>query len=65
MASPGASRSRIIGYPVPVTDRGPGELLAMLSRTTDFSVGCDFEHKERCHRSVLRQLLVEYGARVE
>ena len=41
------------------------ELLAALSRTADFSVGCYCEHEERCHRSVLRQLLVEHGATVE
>jgi uncharacterized protein YeaO (DUF488 family) len=41
------------------------ELLAALSRTTDFSVGCYCEHEDRCHRSILRQLLVENGARVE
>ena len=41
------------------------ELLAVLSRTTDFSVGCYCEHEDRCHRSILRQLLVERGAKVE
>lgn len=39
-------------------------LLAALSRTTDFSVGCYCENENRCHRSVLRQLLIENGARV-
>jgi uncharacterized protein YeaO (DUF488 family) len=38
------------------------ELLAMLSRQTNFSVGCYCEDEERCHRSVLRVLLVEKGA---
>lgn len=41
------------------------ELLAALSRTAAFSVGCYCEHEERCHRSVLRSLLLEKGARVE
>jgi uncharacterized protein YeaO (DUF488 family) len=41
------------------------ELLAALSHTTDFAVGCYCEREDRCHRSVLRQLLVENGARVE
>jgi uncharacterized protein YeaO (DUF488 family) len=41
------------------------ELLAALSHTTDFSVGCYCEDEDRCHRSILRQLLVEKGARVE
>jgi uncharacterized protein YeaO (DUF488 family) len=41
------------------------ELLAALSHTADFSVGCYCEHEDRCHRSILKQLLVENGARVE
>jgi uncharacterized protein YeaO (DUF488 family) len=40
------------------------ELLAALSHTADFSVGCYCEREERCHRSILKQLLVEHGARV-
>lgn len=38
-------------------------LLAALSRRTDFSVGCYCESEEHCHRSVLRLLLQEAGAR--
>ena len=38
------------------------DLLAALSRQTSFSVGCYCENEERCHRSVLRQLLVERAA---
>jgi uncharacterized protein YeaO (DUF488 family) len=38
------------------------ELLAALSRTTNFSVGCYCEHEDRCHRSILERLLVEHGA---
>jgi uncharacterized protein YeaO (DUF488 family) len=38
------------------------ELLAALSRTSNFSVGCYCENEERCHRSILRQLLIEHGA---
>jgi uncharacterized protein YeaO (DUF488 family) len=41
------------------------ELLAALSHTTNFSVGCYCEHEERCHRSILKQLLVDHGAKVE
>jgi len=41
------------------------ELLAALSRTADFSVGCYCEREDRCHRSILRQLLAENGAKVE
>jgi uncharacterized protein YeaO (DUF488 family) len=40
-------------------------LLAELSKTTDFSVGCYCENEERCHRSILRKLLTENGAKVE
>jgi uncharacterized protein YeaO (DUF488 family) len=38
------------------------ELLAVLSRQANFSVGCYCEVEARCHRSVLRALLVEKGA---
>ncbi len=41
------------------------ELLAVLSRTAHFSVGCYCEDESRCHRSVLKQLLIENGAEVE
>ena len=40
------------------------QFLAALSHTADFSVGCYCEDEARCHRSVLRELLVERGARV-
>ena len=39
-------------------------LLAALSRTTNLSVGCDCEDESRCHRSLLRELLVDAGAGV-
>lgn len=38
------------------------DMLAALSATTDFSVGCYCEDENRCHRSVLRQLLADRGA---
>jgi uncharacterized protein YeaO (DUF488 family) len=41
------------------------ELLAALSHATNFSVGCYCENESRCHRSVLRDLLIENGAKVE
>lgn len=41
------------------------DLLAALSHDTNFSVGCYCENEERCHRSILRQLLTEKGAKVE
>ena len=37
-------------------------LLAGLSTQTNFSVGCYCDDESRCHRSVLKQLLVEQGA---
>lgn len=37
-------------------------LLAALSHRTDFSVGCYCSEDHRCHRSVLRALLLEHGA---
>lgn len=40
------------------------ELLAALSHRTDFSVGCYCADETRCHRSVLRALLLEHGARL-
>ncbi len=39
-------------------------LLAALSSQTDFSVGCYCEDETRCHRSLLKKLLVERGAAV-
>jgi uncharacterized protein YeaO (DUF488 family) len=39
-------------------------LLAALSQRTDFSVGCYCADESRCHRSVLRALLVVHGAKV-
>jgi uncharacterized protein YeaO (DUF488 family) len=41
------------------------ELLAALSHATDFSVGCYCEDESHCHRSILRLLLIECGAKVE
>lgn len=39
-------------------------LLAKLSHAADFSVGCYCEDEERCHRSVLKALFAEHGARL-
>ena len=38
------------------------DLLAAFSHQTNFSVGCYCENKERCHRSILKELLAERGA---
>ncbi|HEX5130687.1 MAG TPA: DUF488 family protein [Usitatibacter sp.] len=40
------------------------EVLALLSREADFSVGCYCEDEARCHRSLLRELLAEAGAKI-
>lgn len=40
-------------------------LLATLSHATDFSVGCYCEDESRCHRSLLKQLLIDHGAKIE
>jgi uncharacterized protein YeaO (DUF488 family) len=50
MAQPDASRSL--------------DVLAALSRSAQFSIGCYCDDESRCHRSVLRALLLERGADV-
>ena len=40
------------------------DLLAALSHHADFAVGCYCPEENWCHRSILRQLLVERGARI-
>lgn len=40
------------------------DLLAALSQSADFSVGCYCEDESRCHRSILRRLLKERGAKL-
>jgi uncharacterized protein YeaO (DUF488 family) len=41
------------------------DVLAALSHHANFSVGCYCEDEARCHRSLLRQMLVERGAKLE
>jgi uncharacterized protein YeaO (DUF488 family) len=50
MATPAASQSL--------------DLLAALSQHANFSVGCYCEHEQRCHRSLLRELLAARGAKL-
>jgi uncharacterized protein YeaO (DUF488 family) len=50
MAAPDASRTL--------------DLLAALSHQTNFSVGCYCPDEARCHRSILRALLAERGAKL-
>ena len=40
------------------------DLLAALSRHANFSVGCYCAEEARCHRSILRALLTERGAKL-
>jgi len=40
------------------------DLLAALSHHTNFSVGCYCEEESHCHRSILRMLLAERGAKL-
>ena len=39
-------------------------LLAALSSQTNFSVGCYCEDETRCHRTLLKKLLIEQGAKM-
>jgi uncharacterized protein YeaO (DUF488 family) len=41
------------------------DLLAAMSHHSDFSVGCYCQDEAHCHRSVLRALLDERGARLK
>jgi len=40
------------------------DLLVALSHDSNFSVGCYCEDESRCHRSVLRELLRDRGAKI-
>ena len=40
------------------------KVLARLSHEANFSVGCYCEREDRCHRSILRELLLGHGAKV-
>ena len=40
------------------------DLLAALSHVANFSIGCYCENESRCHRSILRELLLARGADV-
>ena len=40
------------------------DLLSVLSQSANFSLGCYCEREDRCHRSILRELLEERGARI-
>lgn len=40
------------------------DLIAALSHQTNFSIGCYCRDESRCHRSILRELLEQRGAKV-
>jgi len=60
---PGFAKAYRREMKAPAADRLIG-LLAALSQHADFSVGCYCENVERCHRSILGDLLQERGAHV-
>lgn len=39
-------------------------LLAALSLYTDFSIGCYCDDESHCHRSILKKLLSDHGAKI-
>lgn len=41
------------------------DMLAALSHKTDISIGCYCEDENYCHRSILRELLLERGATID
>jgi len=41
------------------------DLLAALSHQTNFSIGCYCENESRCHRSILKEFLIQRGAEVK
>jgi uncharacterized protein YeaO (DUF488 family) len=40
------------------------DMLALMSHHTAFSLGCYCEDENHCHRSVLRELLLQRGAKL-
>ena len=54
-------------YRAEMNEPGPKhdlDLLATLSHSTSFSVGCYCDDESRCHRSILRDLLADRGAKI-
>jgi uncharacterized protein YeaO (DUF488 family) len=41
------------------------DLLAAISKTTNFSIGCYCENENRCHRSILRKVLLDRNALIK
>ncbi len=40
------------------------DLLAALSHQTNMSIGCYCENESRCHRAILREVLIQRGAEI-
>jgi uncharacterized protein YeaO (DUF488 family) len=40
------------------------DLLAAMSQTTNFAIGCYCDDENRCHRGILRELLKDRGAAI-
>ena len=60
-----AAFARKFRHQMSVPDRSRElDVLAALSHHANLSVGCYCEDERRCHRSILRELLVERGAEV-
>jgi uncharacterized protein YeaO (DUF488 family) len=52
------------GYRAEMKKPEPAHLLDLFSQQTNFAVGCYCEDEQRCHRSILRSLLRERGAKI-
>jgi uncharacterized protein YeaO (DUF488 family) len=66
-ATPAEWRAFIRAFRAEMNEPAPRrtlDLLAALSQGADFSLGCYCEEEARCHRSVLRDLLAERGAKL-
>lgn len=66
-SSPAEWSAFVRRYKAEMAAPGPSNdlaLLAALSQRTDFSVGCYCEREDRCHRSILKELLAERGAKL-
>lgn len=57
-------RRRFLAEMKEKTARRDLDLLAALSHRTNLSVGCYCANESRCHRSLLRDLLAERGAKM-
>lgn len=65
--SPAKWKKFVAAYVREMSAPGPKHLIVMLaalSHQTNFSVGCYCEDESRCHRSILRDLLMVEGAKL-